>query len=57
VRGGEAKFVTGTIMLCGTLGAIGGIRRAAQFTALLEDPILGRKMSCEYDIDFLPVVR
>jgi hypothetical protein len=55
--GGEAKFVTGTVMFCGTLGAIGGIRPAAQFTALLEDPILGREMSCEYDVDVLPVVR
>jgi hypothetical protein len=54
--GGEAKFVTGTVMFCGTLGAIGGIRPAAQFTALLEDPILGCEMSCEYDIDVLPVV-
>jgi len=54
--GGEAKFVTGTIMFCGTLGAIGGIRPAAQFTAVLEDPILGREMRCEYSIDVLPVV-
>jgi hypothetical protein len=55
--GGEAKFVAGTIMFCGTLGAIGGIRPATQFAALLEDPILGRKMSCEYNVDVLPVVR
>lgn len=55
--GGEAEFVTGTIMFCGTLGAIGGIRPAAQFTALLVDPILGREMSCEYSIGALPIVR
>jgi len=55
--GGEAKFAAGTIMFCGTLGAIGGIRPAAQFAALLEDPILSRTMSCEYRIDVLPVVR
>src|SRR5262245_39284963 len=55
--GGEAKFVTGTVMFCGTLGAIGGVRPAARFKALLEDPILGREMSCEYDVDVLPVVR
>ena len=54
---GTEKFLTGTIMFCGTLGAIGGIRPAAHFSALLEDPILGREMSCEYDIDVLPVVR
>ena len=52
-----AKFGMGTVMFCGTLGAIGGIRPAAQFMALLEDPILGREMSCEYDVDVLPVVR
>jgi hypothetical protein len=55
--GGAAKFVTGTIMFCGTVGAIGGIRPAAQFSAVLEDPILGREINCEYDIDVLPVVR
>jgi hypothetical protein len=52
-----AKFVTGTVMFCGTLGAIGGIRPSTQFTAILEDPVLGRKVSCEYNIDALPVVR
>jgi len=51
-----ANFVTGTIMFCGTLAAIGGIRPATQFTALLEDPVLGREMTCEYDVDVLPVV-
>jgi hypothetical protein len=55
--GGEAKFVTGTVMFCGTLGAIGGIRPAAQFTAVLVDPVRGREMSCDYAIDVLPVVR
>jgi len=55
--GGEAKFLTGTVMFCGTLAAIGGVRPAAQFKALLEDPILGREMSCEYDVDAFPVVR
>ena len=52
-----AKFVTGTVMFCGTLGAIGGIRSSTEFTAILEDPVLDRKMTCEYDIDALPVVR
>jgi hypothetical protein len=51
-----AEFVTGTVMFCGTLGAIGGIRPAARFMASLEDPILGREMSCEYNVDVLPVV-
>jgi hypothetical protein len=51
-----AEFVTGTVMFCGTLGAIGGIRPATRFTASLEDPILGREMSCEYAVDVLPIV-
>jgi hypothetical protein len=51
------EFVAGTVMFCGTLGAIGGIRPAAQFTALIEDPVLGREMSCEYDVNVLPIVR
>src|SRR5215475_5531266 len=54
--GGPAKFAPGTVMFCGTLGAIGGIRPAAQFSAVLEDPILCRELSCEYDVDVLPVV-
>jgi Protein of unknown function (DUF2848) len=34
----KADFAAGTLVFCGTLGAIGGIRPATQFTALLEDP-------------------
>lgn len=52
-----ANFVAGAVMFCGTLAAIGGIRPATRFTALLEDPVFGREMSCEYDVDVLPVVR
>jgi hypothetical protein len=54
--GGETKFAAGTIMFCGTIAAIGGIRPAAQFAATLEDPILGRSMACGYQINALPVV-
>jgi hypothetical protein len=54
--GGEKKFAAGTIMFCGTLGAIGGIRPAAHFTATLEDPVLERSITCSYQIDVLPVV-
>jgi hypothetical protein len=55
--GGAEKFLPGMIMFCGTLGAIGGIRPAARFTAMLDDPILGRQINCEYQIDALPIVR
>jgi hypothetical protein len=45
-----------TIMFCGTFGAIGGIRPAARFEMELDDPVLGRHMSCAYDIAVVPVV-
>lgn len=46
----------GTMMFCGTLAAIGGIRPASRFEMELEDPVLGRHMRHFYDIDVLPVV-
>ena len=52
----SAALPPGTVMFCGTLGAIGGIRPAARFEMELEDPVLGRSMSHAYDIDVLPVV-
>ncbi len=43
-------------MLCGTLPAIGGVRGAAAFRMELNDPVLGRKITTEYEIETLPVV-
>jgi hypothetical protein len=54
-RYGE-KFVAGTVMFCGTLGAIGGIRPASRFDMTLEDAAGGRKLTHAYDIVALPVV-
>ncbi len=51
-----AALPPGTIMFCGTLGAIGGIRPATRFEMVLEDPILSRSMSHAYAIEVLPVV-
>jgi hypothetical protein len=51
-----AARAAGTVMFCGTFGAIGGIRPAARFEMELEDPVLGRKMTHAYDIEALPVV-
>jgi hypothetical protein len=45
-----------TVMYCGTLGAIGGIRPATRFEMELEDPVLGRTLKHAYDISVLPVV-
>ena len=53
---GEKGFAPNTIMMCGTLGAIGGIRPAARFDMELEDPVLKRRMVHGYDVITLPVV-
>jgi hypothetical protein len=45
-----------TVMFCGTLAAIGGIRPASRFEIELSDPVLGRTLKHAYDIDVLPVV-
>jgi hypothetical protein len=45
-----------TIMFCGTLGAIGGIRPATRFEMVLEDPVHGRTLEHAYDIVSLPIV-
>lgn len=49
-------LASGTAMLCGTLGAIGGIRPAPAFKIELHDPILGRSIDHAYRITALPVV-
>lgn len=46
----------GTMMFCGTLAAIGGIRPATRFEVELADPVLNRVLRHIYDIDILPVV-
>jgi len=54
-RYGKA-LADGTMMFCGTLAAIGGIRPASRFEIELEDPVLNRTLKHAYDIDVLPVV-
>jgi hypothetical protein len=46
----------GTVMLGGTMGAIGGIRPASRFEMELEDPATGARIAHVYDIEVLPVV-
>jgi uncharacterized protein DUF2848 len=55
-RYGLSKLPAGTVMFCGTVGAIGGIRPANRFEMELEDPVLGRRLTHAYDIVALPVV-
>jgi hypothetical protein len=49
-------FVANTVIMCGTIGAKGGIRPAARFEMELEDPVLKRRMTHVYDVISLPVV-
>jgi hypothetical protein len=49
-------FVANTVVMCGTIGAKGGIRPAARFDMELEDPVLKRSMTHGYDVTVLPVV-
>ncbi|MGB3408964.1 MAG: DUF2848 family protein, partial [Jannaschia sp.] len=44
-------------MLCGTFGAIGGVRPAARFRAVMADPVTTREIAFEYEAATLPVVR
>jgi hypothetical protein len=46
----------GTVMMSGTLNAIGGIRPASRFEMRLEDPATGRTISHTYDISELPII-
>jgi hypothetical protein len=49
-------FVANTIVMCGTIGAKGGIRPASRFEMELEDPVLKRRIAHGYDVVDLPVV-
>jgi hypothetical protein len=49
------NLLPGTVMMSGTLNAIGGIRPASRFEMRLEDPATGRAISHVYDVAELPV--
>jgi hypothetical protein len=53
---GQAEIPEGTGMICGTVGAKGGIRPAPSFAMELFDPRRGRTLSHSYDIEVLPEV-
>ena len=46
----------GTIVFCGTVAAIGGIRSAGTFRYALVDPVLDRTISARYTMRPLPLV-
>jgi hypothetical protein len=54
-RGGDA-LDDGTLMLCGTLAARGGVRPAETFEFELDDPVRGRKIVHRYRVRTLPVL-
>ncbi|WP_050929675.1 DUF2848 domain-containing protein [Aestuariivita boseongensis] len=51
-----AGLSDGQAMLCGTLGAIGGVRPAQSYRMRLSDPKLGRSLSLDYRARPLPVI-
>jgi len=53
---GGGSLALGTVMMGGTLAAIGGIRPASRFEMELDDPAAGRIIRAAYDISVLPVV-
>ncbi len=53
---GQAGLPVGTVMYCGTLPAIGGIRPTPWFEIEIEDPVLGRKLRHRYRTEMLTIV-
>ena len=49
-------LLPGTVLMSGTLNAIGGIRPGGRFEMELRDPIAGRTISHAYDVAELPVI-
>lgn len=56
LSGYDGDLSGGSVMFCGTLAAIGGIRPADRFEYEIEDPVLGRTLTHAYDVVVLPVV-
>ncbi|QKV52190.1 DUF2848 domain-containing protein [Comamonas antarctica] len=53
---GAATFAEGSVMTCGTVGAIGGIRPSNVFEMELHDPVLQRSLRHRYEVQVLPEV-
>lgn len=51
-----AELGEGSAMLCGTLGAIGGVRPARKYRMTVTDPVLGKTMKLSYAVSTLPIV-
>lgn len=53
---GTGGLAPGTVLMSGTLNAIGGVRPGDRFEMDMIDPVLGRSISKAYDIRPLPVI-
>lgn len=53
---GQEVLPEGSIMCCGTVNAIGGIRPASDFIMELHDPVLDRSLRHRYSIRVLPEI-
>jgi len=54
--GADKPLPAGSLMFCGTLGAIGGVRPSTRFEMELVDPVLGRSLTAGYSVEALPVI-
>lgn len=54
--GGSRQLASGTVMFCGTLGVIGGIRPGEAFEAELYDPRRNRSLKMSYRVVTLPII-
>lgn len=54
---GNPSLPEDTVMFCGTLSAIGGVRPSSYFAFELEDPVLMRSIRHEYRVNALPVAQ
>jgi Protein of unknown function (DUF2848) len=55
-QAGDGRLPEGTLMFCGTLAALGGVRPTNEFAFELEDPVLGRKIAHAYRVRTLPLL-
>lgn len=53
---GGAALAEGSVMTCGTVGAIGGIRSSNVFEMELHDPVLQRSLRHRYEVEVLPEI-
>ena len=53
---GAAQLPERTMMSCGTLGAIGGVRPATSWVLEIADPLSGRTLQHRYVMELLPVI-